>query len=170
MEDGHRTFDVDSTEYYRDREVCVRDGELRALAGQKVIIDRHVLYIESPAYLVYHIYFYMLELSQGNCTGCVSGALNDYRSHINTGCMADWETKVVMNLDAAKDQVNELCVIDVFRRTCEWCKLLTHPHMNNLVHMLCKYGHVTGEVLNDYKCPELLRFVIQSVYDEDTTK
>ena len=176
LEDGRGTYDVNSSEYYRDREVCVRDGELRALVGQKVIIDRHILNIESPAYLVYHIYLYMLEreivkLAQGSCTGCVNGDMTDYRAHVNTGCMADWETKIVMNLDAAKARVTEPIIIDVFQRMCERCRLPTHPHMNNLVHMLCKYGHVTGEVLNDYKCPEqLLQFVIQSVYEEDTTK
>ena len=169
-EDGY------GTNVAQSYESCPSDDETHwVVAGQDITIDRCSMNIESPEYLIYHIYLYMLErevtkLAQLKCNGCFSEEMSDYKSHINSGCMDDWEVKLIMNFDDAKANVREQYIVDLFQRVCEYCKLPTHPHMNNLAHMLCEYGHVTGEILGNYNCPEPLRFVIQSVYEEDTTK
>jgi hypothetical protein len=163
-----------SLEFFKDRELCVKDGEKYSLNSQELSIETHNLYIESPTYLIYHIFLYILErrvleLSQTHCMGCKLGETADYKSHLTFGCTTDWETKLSQYLDDAKKDISERQIIDVFTQVCKNCELPLHPHMYNIVYALTQYGNINIELMSGYKCPELLKQVIKDIYEQYTS-
>lgn len=174
LEEGNESFG-----FFKDREQCQREGELcqredenRQITGQTLRVEKHVLKVDSPAHLIYNIYLFLIEreviqLSHFHCAACkvIDVEAYDYKSHSSGGCIADWETKLNLHLDEAKSLIMETYIIELFNEVCKVSKWPVHPHMNNLVYAITQFSNITPEVVNEHKCSELLKHVIQNAYD-----